>query len=192
LKAEILLKMAETKSPSQRWGAPLPIRDDESVAIRSRRSLGGALYGFLGGSAFALFAGTVDMLTYPDLPIYTDWASIFALWAWLAFVLAGVGAIIGWFTDRLRGVAVGASILALTLLLLTATQASFIPVANFIFIILLILPVTAICIPIAMILRSLANRHMDALNKTGLLCARGLIWLVFLALLLGILPAGLL
>jgi hypothetical protein len=177
--------MTENRSPSQRWGAPLPIKDDETVEMRGRRSLGGALYGFLGGSVFSILSGTIDTLTYPDLPIYTDWAAIFSRWVWFGLGLAVVGLIIGWFTEKLKGIAAGASALALALLVISVTQADFLPMADIILVLILILPVSAICIPIALILRALANRHMHVLEQSGFLRARALVVLVFWAVFLG-------
>ncbi|RPH57305.1 MAG: hypothetical protein EHM81_11775 [Chloroflexi bacterium] len=183
--------MTDNQSPSHRWGAPLQIKDDESISVRNRRALGGALYGFLGGSAFALLSGAIDMLTYPDLPIFTDWPAILARWLWAGCGLAVVGAAAGWFTEKLKGITIGASILASAMLIVSVTQARFIPMANFIFLVILILPVAATCIPITILLRWLANKHMDTLEKSGFLRGRGIASLVFLALLLGLLPGAL-
>ena len=103
--------MTEINPPSQRWGAPLPIWD-ETAQFRRQRMLAGALYGLLGGSAFALFSGTIDALTYPDLPIYIDWAATLARWLWLGSGMACVGAITAWAMDNLKGIGSGAALLA--------------------------------------------------------------------------------
>lgn len=181
--------MSENVPFSQRWGAPLKIREDETPEMRRQRALAGALYGFLGGSAFALLAGTIDMLLLRDLPIYTDWKTIFVNWIGLGLVLTVVGAITGWFPETVKGIAIGAASLALALLVFTLSKTSYSLVASATLFFVLMLPVSATCVPIAIALRWLINRHSNSTEMSSQVPARRVIALSVLALILGMFPA---
>ncbi len=188
-RAEISSKMSEKTSFNQRWGTPLKIREDETPEICRRRAMAGAVYGFLGGSAFALLAGTIDALLLRDLPIYTDWSSLLWRWIGLGLVLMVVGAITGWFTDNPKGIIIGAATLALAMLVFALSQTSYSLVASATLFFVMVLPVSASCVPIAMALRWLVNRHTAFIEAGGKTRAVKVVFLGLLALLLGMFPA---
>jgi hypothetical protein len=181
--------MSENVPFSQRWGAPLKIREDETPEMRRRRALSGALYGFLGGSAFALLAGTIDALLLRDLPIYTDWKTILMNWIGLGLVLTVVGAITGWITETVKGIAIGAASLSLALLVFTLSKTTYSLVASATLFFVLVLPVSATCVPIAIALRWLINRHSNSTEMGSQVPARRVLALSVLALILGMFPA---
>lgn len=181
--------MSENISPSRRWGAPLKIRDDEAPEMCRRRALAGALYGFLGGSAFALLAGTIDALILRDLSIYLDWSAVLLHWFGFGLVLAGAGAITGWMAEGLKGVMLGASSLALAMLVYSLIQANLALVAGLTMLVIMVLPVAATCLPIALVLRWLINRHTGESGINDKVRVRSVIFLAFLALILGLVPA---
>lgn len=167
----------------------MKIREDEAPEMCRRRAWAGALYGFLGGSAFALLAGTIDTLLLRDLPIYTDWNTIFWRWAGFGLGLALVGAITGWITESAKGIAIGAAALSLAMLIYTLSQTTYSMVANATLFFVLVLPVSATCVPIAIALRLLLNRHWNEIEMGSKAPARRILVLSVLALILGMLPA---
>jgi hypothetical protein len=182
--------MTENKSPSQRWGAPLPIWD-ETPQFRRQRILAGAVFGLLGGSAFALFSGTIDALTHPDLPIYIDWATTLMTWLWLGSGMTIVGIVTAWAADNLKGIGSGAALMALTTLIVSIFYQSSMPaMARVVSLIILALPISAVCIPIAWTLRGLVTRAMLlSREKSGAERLRGSAFLLLLAFALGALPS---
>jgi hypothetical protein len=181
--------MSENLSPSQRWGKPLKIREDEAPEMCRRRALAGALYGFLGGSAFTLLAGTIDTLLLRDLPVYTDWKTIFLRWVGLGLVLTVVGAITGWFPETAKGIAIGAASLSLAMLVYTLSQTTYSLVASVTLFLVLVLPVGATCVPIAIALRLLLNRQWNEIEADGKAPVRRVLALSVMALILGMFPA---
>ena len=162
---------------------------EESFEARRRRMLAGALYGFLGGTAFALLSGTIDALAHPDLPMYIDWSTIFFTWAWLGLGMAFFGALTGWFTEALWGITFGALTMSIAVLVVNLIQSSARGAITFVMIFAMALPVAAICVPIVWVLRWLAERHVHALKKADAHRLRGIVILIVIALVLGILPA---
>jgi len=171
-----------------------PLRNallEEPFESRRRRMLAGALYGFLGGTAYSLVSGTIDALTHPDLPIYIQWSGVFFMWAWLGVGLALFGALIGWFTETLKGIAIGAIAMSLTVLAANLIQSSARGAITIVMLIAMALPVAAACVFIAWPLRWLADRHVHAVNNPDPKeRTRSMALLVVIALLIGFVPAA--
>ena len=186
--------MPGSTSSSQRWGPPLKIRDDETPEIRRRRALAGGLYGLLAGSAFAMLAGTIDALIFRDLPIFIDWNAILVQGMGYGLVLAGTGALTGWIPEGWKGITLGAGGLALAMLVYSLSQTNLMLVASFTLFAVMVLPLAAICLPVAIALRWLIDRHTGP-GETGVPTrsfSAGKVragWLVLLALILGMIPA---
>jgi hypothetical protein len=169
----------------------LPLREvfiEESFESRRRRMLAGALYGFLGGTAFALLSGAIDALLHPDLPMYINWNTIILTWAWLGLGLAFFGALTGWFTETLWGIAIGAVTMSMTVLTVNLIQSSVRGAITLVMFVAMALPVAALCMPIVWALRWLAERHVNMLAEPDTNRVRGIVILVAIALALGVLP----
>jgi len=162
---------------------------EESFESRRKRLLAGALYGFLGGTAFALFSGTFNALTHPDLPLYIDWGEILLVWAGMGFGLAFFGALIGWFTETLKGIVVGSIAMSLTVVAVSLIQSSTQGAISVIVFVAITLPVAACCVPVAWALRWLGERHAQTLGKSNPERTRGIVMLAVIALSLGLVPA---
>lgn len=147
--------------------------------------MAGAGYGFLGGTVYAWMAGTIDALTFRDLPMQVDWAQLLRLWAIAGLGLALLGAVTGWPRERWRSVVLGAAGLAVTVFAVNLALASK-PLLVSIFITLLALaPSTVLCLPVTFLLRWLAQKHVEALAQARW---RDIALAVFIAVLLGALP----
>jgi MFS family permease len=162
---------------------------EESFESRRRRMLAGALYGFLGGTAFALLSGTIDALAHPDLPMYINWSTVLFTWAWLGLGLAFFGALTGWFTETLQGIAIGAVAMSMVVLVVNLAQSSVRGAITLVMFAVMALPIAAACVPIVWALRWLAERHVNTLAKEGEHRVRGVVILVAIALAIGALPA---
>lgn len=161
----------------------------ESIQPESRFSpinyiLIGVLYGFLVGSAFVIAGSLVDRLLYPDLPLGFDW-SLFAMrWGWIALGLAIVGAIASLLNEKIPSLLIGA-VVAGVIALLSALFLS--PVGMGLKVVVLIftlIPMAAMSLPVAWILRWFVDKHEQALEFNQQFVK--IIPLVFLAILLGV------
>jgi MFS family permease len=164
---------------------------EEPLESRRRRLLAGAFYGFLGGTAFAFFSGTIDAITHPSLPMYVDWGSLLFTWMWLGLGLAFFGALIGWFTDSLKGIIIGAIGISIIVLVVNLLQSSIRGAFTIVALLIMLLPMAAVCAFLAWILRWLAERHVRTLSEPdSQKRTRGLIILVMVALAIGFVPAA--
>lgn len=181
--------MSEAASSSHRWGTPLKIKDDEAPEMRRRRALAGIFYGVLAGSAFSLLAGTIDALIFRDLSIFINWSAILLRWIGLGLVLSATGALTGWVSEGPKGLIAGASFLSLAMLVYSLSQARLMLMASFTLFVVMVLPVAATCLPVAIVLRWLINRHIGPTEASGKASAGRLVFLASLALILGMIPA---
>lgn len=139
------------------------VQADTPQARRMRAALG-ALYGLLGGSAFALIASFVDVLRYPDLPLGVDWSLLGMRWSVIGLGLALVGAVASWWGESWYGLgsgALAAGILALGSALYTSQSSTGLRLMVLLF---ALLPVAVLALPIVLLLRWLAERHVDSLS----------------------------
>jgi hypothetical protein len=144
----------------------------------------GAFYGILVGNAFVLTASAVDKLLYLELPLGFDWPLFATRWGGIALGLALVGAVTALFHERLPGVLVGgvsASLLALGSALFLSPVTAGMKLMVLIFI---LMPIAAMSLPIALILRWMADKHAQALESKQPLTR--VLPLVLLAIVLGV------
>ena len=163
---------------------PITFVEAESRFRDIRYMLVGALYGFLIGNAFVITASIVDRLLYPDLPLGMDWSMFAMLWIWIAPGLALIGAIASLFSERLSSLIVGAVIAGLLAML---SALFFSPVTMGMKVIVLIftlIPMTAMSLPVTLILRWLVDRHEQALELQQHVAR--ILPLILLAIVLGI------
>lgn len=161
----------------------------ESLAVKNRRALTGAYYGLLGGSALAACSTFLVLFLNPLLPLGPDWPLFWLRWGWIAGGLTVTGLLSAWWHESWRGGFSGA--LALTLCIQASLQAQAAPGESKIAaLLIIILPMLAICLAPALGLRWLARWHVDLLQQpsrswrivllTGLTLALGCIAGAFL------------
>jgi hypothetical protein len=138
--------------------------DNNTRLQKTQRSLIGALYGSLAGTAFVLTSGFIDIFLYPDLPLGINWSLVAARWAWIGLGLGLIGALTSFFEEIWAGLlagAVSASMLALVSALFSASTTAGIKVIVLVF---TLVPAAAMSLPIAWTLRRLAEKHALALH----------------------------
>jgi hypothetical protein len=151
-----------------------------------KRAMLGALYGLLAGMAFVLVAAFIDIWLYPDLPLMVNWPEFTVRLPLISLGLALVGAVTCWWHEAWQGLlsgAVAASALALVFALFTSQVNTGMKI---IVLVIILVPVAAMTLPAAYILRWLTERHARALqmNQSGARIAG----LVLFALVLGAAP----
>jgi len=157
--------------------------ENETRIQKIRRAMLGALYGLLAGTAFVLISAFIDLLLYPDLPLGVDWSLVASRWALIGLSIALIGALTCFFSETWAGLLAGA-VTASLLALISALFFSPITAAlKLVVLIFTLVPAAAMSLPIAWILRRLAERHALALHleQTAARIAR----LVLIALVLG-------
>jgi hypothetical protein len=131
---------------------------------RLKRAMFGALYGLLGGTAFVLMATFIDIGLHPELPLGVNW-SLFALrLPLIGSGLALVGALTCWWHEAWQGLLSGA-VVASALAVIAALFTSQVDTGmKFIVLIFILIPIAAMTLPVAYILRWFTERHAIALH----------------------------
>lgn len=136
----------------------------DTPQARLKRALLGALYGFLGGTAFVLTAAFVDIWLHPDLPLGPNWSALALRLSVLGLGLAIIGAVTCWWSEAWQGLLGGAVVAAALALLVALFTAQVQTGMKFIVLIFSLLPIAAMTLPVAYILRWLTERHARALS----------------------------
>ena len=140
----------------------VPANDTRSQKIQ--RTMVGALYGLLAGTAFVLMSAFIDLLLHPDLPLGVDGSLVAVRWILIGLSLALVGGLTCFFSETWAGLLAGsvaASLLALTSALFFSPTTTGIKVIVLVF---TLIPAAAMSLPIAWIFRRLTERHALALH----------------------------
>jgi len=127
-----------------------------------KRATLGAFYGFLAGTAFVFIAAYIDVWLNPDLPFGVDWSTFMMRLPLIALGLALVGAVTCWWHEAWQGLVGGAlvgSVLALIVALFSSPVGAGMKVLVLVFI---LMPVAAMTLPIAWVLRWFTERHAAA------------------------------
>jgi len=154
-------------------GAPRPV---------VRRAIVGALYGLLTGTAFVLMSALVDILLHPNLPLGVDWTLTSTRWVLIGLGLTLIGALTCLFKETWAGLLAGAitaGLLALTSALFLSPTATALKVMVVLF---TLAPIAVMSLPIAWILRRLAERHALALYSERSIARIALLTLIAVAL----------
>jgi hypothetical protein len=128
-----------------------------------RRAIVGALYGLLAGTAFVLMSAFIDILLHPNLPLGVDWTLLSTRWLLIGLGLTLIGALTCLFTETWAGLlagAVAAGLLALSSALFLSPTTTALKIMVVLF---TLAPIAVMSLPIAWILRRLAERHAMAL-----------------------------
>jgi len=154
-------------------GAPRPLM---------RRAIVGALYGLLTGTAFVLMSAFIDVLLHPNLPLGVDWALMYTRWILIGLGLTLIGALTCLFKETWAGLLAG----AIAAGLLALTSALFLSPTNTALKVMVVLftlaPVAVMSLPIAWIMRRLAERHAAALYSERSIARIVLLILIAVAL----------
>jgi hypothetical protein len=148
----------------------MKIQAIESVETESRfsgvkQTLLGAFYGFLIGSAFALVGTSINRILFPDLPLGMDWSLLATLSGWVILGLAVVGAIASLFMERLPSLLIGAAVAAFVALVSALFFSAGSTGMRVIVLIFTLVPMAAMCLPVVLILRWLADKHEEVLQS---------------------------
>jgi len=147
-----------------------------------RRAIVGALYGLLTGTAFVLMSAFIDVLLHPNLPIGVDWTLTSTRWILIGLGLALIGALTCLFNETWAGLlagAIAAGLLALTSALFLSPTSTALKVMVLLF---TLAPIAVMSLPIAWILRRLAERHAVALYSQHSIARIALLILTAVAL----------
>src|SRR5258706_15041776 len=129
-----------------------------------KRATFGAMYGFLGGAAFVFMAAFIDILLNPDLPYGVDWSTLLTRLLFIALGLALVGAVTCWWHEAWQGLLSGAAVAAALALIAALFSAEVTTGMKFIVLVFALVPIAAMTMPMAYLLRWLTERHAAALQ----------------------------
>jgi len=131
------------------------------------RRVVGALFGVLLGALYALIAGLIDAILFRDLPLWINWREVWWSVLTTGVVGLGLGMVIAWPSDTLKGIVVGALVIAGS----GAVKGLIAPPADrTVMVIVLIytfLPFVALSLPVAIALRLAVNRYENNMLKQG-------------------------
>jgi hypothetical protein len=146
---------------------------------KRRRAIFGALYGLLGGTAFVLMAAFIDIWLHPELPLGVNWSAFVLRLPLIGLGLALVGAVTCWWHEAWQGLLSGA-VVASALTVIAALFTSQVGAGmKLIVLVFILLPVAAMTLPVAYLLRWFTERHAVALHLKGSLARiAGLVILV--------------
>lgn len=148
-----------------------------------RRATFGGLYGFLSGTAFVFMAAYIDILLNPDLPFGVDWSALMTRLLLIALGLALVGAVTCWWHEAWQGLVSGAAVAATLALIVALVSAEVTTGLKFIVLVFTLVPIAAMTLPVAYILRWVTERHAAVLQLKW--SSLRVAWLMILMLALG-------
>ena len=147
-----------------------------------KHAMVGALYRILTGTSFVLMSAFVDKILHPNLPLGVDWTLMSTRWILIGLGLTLIGALTCLFKETWAGLLAGAitaGLLALTsALFLSPTDAEL----KVMVILFTLAPIAVMSLPIAWILRRLAERHAVALSSERSIARIALLILIAVAL----------
>jgi hypothetical protein len=136
----------------------------DSRPAKIRRSLLGALYGFLGGFTFVAMATLIDLWLYPELPLVVNWPLALFRLPLICLGLALVGAVTCWWHEGWQGLMLGAVTASAYAVMLALFSSQVGTGMKFIVLIFILMPIAAMTLPVAYFLRWLVERHARALH----------------------------
>ena len=148
-----------------------------------RQATFGAFYGFLGGLAFVVMAAFIDILLHPDLPYGVDWSTFMARLPLIALGLALVGAVTCWWHEAWQGLLSGAAVAAALALIVALFSADVGAGLKFVVLVFILIPIAAMTMPIAYLLRWVTERHASAIQLKW--SSVRIAWLILIVVALG-------
>jgi len=136
----------------------------DTPQAKLKRATFGALYGFLGGTAFVLMASFIDIWLHPELPLGVNWSAFALRLPLIGLGLALVGAVTCWWHEAWQGLLSGAVVTS-ALALITSLFTSQVDTGmKFIVLVFILIPIAAMTLPVAYFLRWVTERHGMALH----------------------------
>jgi hypothetical protein len=135
---------------------------------RLRRGAAGAGFGLFCGTLFVLVAGTINHFAFPQFFMRIDWLHMGGMWLLFGLMMAvfcGLGALT---TDPWPGIPLAAVGMAMTILITPIAQGKGEGLTNLLLLIILMIPLTAVMIPLAIVFRWLAGQFVRASESEGL------------------------
>ena len=129
-----------------------------------KRAMLGAVYGLLGGTAFALMASFVDVILHPDLPLAVNWELLVLRLSLIGLGLTLIGIFANLWVDFWPGLGSGilvAGLLALGSALYTSQSSTGLRLIVLIF---ALMPVAFLSLPVVLTLRWMVQWHIDSLT----------------------------
>ncbi|MEP7133932.1 MAG: hypothetical protein ABI904_03260 [Chloroflexota bacterium] len=136
----------------------------DTRAAKLKRAAVGALYGFLGGAAFVVMAAYINILLNPDLPYGVDWSTWLARLPFIVFGLALVGAVTCWWHEAWQGLVGGSAVAAILALIVSLFSSEVTTGLKFVVGVFILVPIAAMTLPVAYLLRLVTERHAAALH----------------------------
>jgi len=130
-----------------------------------RHVMVGALYGLLTGTAFVLMSAFIDVWLHPNLPLGVDWTLMSTRWISIGLGLAVIGAATCWPNETWQGLLSGAVVSGAIVLISSLFDSPIRVGMKLIVLVFTLMPVTVMALPIAWILRRLAEKHALALQS---------------------------
>jgi len=136
----------------------------DTRAAKLKRAAVGALYGFLSGAAFVVMAAYINVLLNPDLPFGADWSTWLARLPLITMGLALVGAVTCWWHEAWQGLLGGAAVAATLALIISLVSSQVTTGLKFVVGVFILVPIAAMTLPIAYLLRWVTEQHAAALH----------------------------
>jgi len=148
-------------------GANLDSSGAETRQGRIRRTMFGALYGFLGAITFVLISAFIDILLHPELPLGVNWSALTMRAPLIILGLALVGAVTCWWQETWQGLVSGAAVAAALALITSLFSSQVNTGMKFMVLFFTLVPVAVMALPVAYFLRWVIERHGQALQMNG-------------------------
>ncbi|MCC6499144.1 MAG: hypothetical protein IT313_02635 [Anaerolineales bacterium] len=145
------------------FGLSLDGELEPSRAVQKQHAQLGALYGALGGIAFALTTSSVDLILHRDLPLGFEFGFLTSYGLIVVLGLSVIGFVTCWAVETWRGLFYGAVIAAALVLVGSLMQSGEATTGmKFMVLVFILMPIAVLVLPVAWVLRWLAERHTQA------------------------------
>lgn len=164
------------------YGLHLDGSSHDTRRSKLARAALGAFYGLLAGMCFAVVSVAINLWLYRDLPLGIDWQLLTTRLPLFALGMALVGAVTCWWNEAWQGLFSGAATAAALGLIIALFSTNQVATGMKLIVLFFILvPIAAMVLPVAWILRWITEKHIDALTlNLSLLRILGLIVLILL------------
>ena len=155
---------------------------------RSRRVPAAACFGFFSGTLLVIVSGTVNHFAFPNLDMRIDWLHMAGLWLLLGPLLGALCGLAAYTAEMWPGSFLAGFGMALAMLVTNIAQGRGAVLTNIVLLVVLLIPLTGLMTPVALVFRWLGKRFVDASVATGPGRFAGFAFTVLLAILLGLAP----
>jgi hypothetical protein len=137
---------------------------NDTREMKVRRGLLGAFYGLLAGAVFVLVSAFINIWLHPDLPLGLDTSQLWTRLPLLGLGMALVGAVTCWWNEAWPGLLSGAATAAVLALVFALFPSNGVTTGlKFVVFAFILVPIAAMIVPVAWVLRWFVERHIRAL-----------------------------